>query len=336
MQKCSFRQQQLSIAAIITTLLTTCLSSACGGSSTNVKPDTRTRHNEPHITIHQDATRGDPIVGWAIENGNPSKNTFRASVRFLELSVLGTAEHPSRCAIVIEKLVSQQPDEDPVLDDPVLLDPSAQPAAERSYTIPCSEREKSTRIAWPDVSIVLSGHIDEAGRANQDGGSESDDRWEFVIDEVSKAPRITRLDDPEGSLMWTAPSPSPKPWEIVNRLRPDGRACFSVIQSKNFDRASISCGRAADDFEYAAYHVSGARATPSDVATAVIISSLYRKGQSLALHELGSDGDSKNAFYEGRGLLRALVVTVGCPWCQNEAKKALREYGDWPPRNYDV
>jgi hypothetical protein len=219
MLKQGLPRQQLGSTAITATLLVTCLSSACGGSSTNVKPDTRTRHNEPHITIHQDASQNDPIIGWAVENGNPSKNTFRAMVRFLELSVLGTADHPSRCAIIIEKLVSHEPDEDPMSDDPTDLDfdiGSPQPTAERSYTIPCSEHEKSTQIAWPDGSIVLSGHIAEPSSSeDSDNESASENHWQFVIDGVVQAPRITKFDPPD-SFAWVtspptaAPSP-PKP-----------------------------------------------------------------------------------------------------------------------------
>jgi hypothetical protein len=313
--------------------------SGCGESSTHVKPDARTRHNELHITIHQDANEKDPIVGWAIENGTPSKNTFRASVRFLEWSTLGTADHPSACAIVIEKVISGSPDEVPETDDPTfMVAPDsinlAQPTTEQSYTIPCSERTKSTQILWPRASVAILGHIAQGD--SEDTADDDSTRWHFVIDEIPQAPRVTQLDDPRGSLVWTTPSPSPNPSEVSIRSKTDGLACFSALGARKYDIAASSCGRAADDFDYAANHISGARATPSDVGTLVIVSVLYRKAKSLALHELGRDKDSRDAFEKGGALLRALLVTPGCSWCQSEAKKSLRKYGEWPPHDYEV
>jgi hypothetical protein len=338
MPKHGLLRQSLGSAAITAALLVTSLSSACSAKSADVKPDTRTRNNESHVTIHQDAGQNDPIIGWAVENGNPSKSTFRAIVRFLELSVLGTADHPARCAIIIEKLVSHEPDEDPMSDDPTDLDfdiGSPQPTVERSYTMPCNERAESTRIVWPDGSIILLGHIEHPSDENRNDDSSDSNSWQFVVDEVTQAPKGTQLDDPGGSLMWATPSPSPKPWEVVRRSRADGRNCFSVLHANNYDLAAGSCARAADDFAYAANHVSE-RGTPSDVATLVIVSALYRKTESLALHRLARDSDSKDAFYEGKALLHAIFVTAGCSWCQSEAKKALKNYGEWPPRNDDI
>ena len=333
------RSYRLGLAAVTAMLLSASLLSACGGSSSNIKPDTRTRHNESHITIHQDALEHDPIIGWAVENGTPNKNTLHDEVRFLAWSALNAGAHSSRCVITVSKLVTDQPDEDPMEDDPEMLTigdlGNPKPSLEQAYIIPCSERANSTRIAWPHDAIVLIGHIAEPNTDDSNDDNPGNNRWHFVIEEVTQTPRTTQIDDPRGSLKWATPLPSPKPEEIARRLRPEGRACFSALQTKGYDRAASSCAQAADDFAFASNHVSS-QGAPSDVATLAIVSSLYRKAQSLALHMLGDDTDSKDAFYKGRDLLRAIYVTPGCTWCEKEAKKSLKKYGEWPPRNYDV
>ena len=246
-------------SALVGAIVTACLLSACGRSpSADVKPDTRTRHNEVHITIHQNARHDDPIIGRAVENGSLSKGTFRAVVRFLKLTVLGSV--PSRCAIVIERFVTLDPDEYP--GGPTLSSFStwirmAVPLdlCSSRYWIPCGERDKSTRIAWPDGSIVLLGHIDDWTSEDSDNDGTSDNGWHFVIDEVTQAPRIAQLDDPGGSLEWVTPTPSPGPWEVVRRTKVDGRSCFSALHGGNYGVAASSCERAASDFTYAANHV---------------------------------------------------------------------------------
>lgn len=308
--------------------------------SVALRSDTRVRRNELHITIHQDALEHDPIIGSSVENGVPGESTFRDTVTFVKWSVVDPGELHSRCVITISKIVSDQPDEYPTEDDPLMLTVGAladypKPSLEQAYIIPCTEHSKSTRIAWARDSIVLVGHITEPDSDNSDDDNSSNDGWHFAIDEVLQAPRTTQLDDPGGSLAWATPSPSPKPWEVVNRIRPDGRSCFAALRSKSFGVAASSCGRAADDYAYAMDHISE-RGTLADVATAGIVSSLYRKAQSLAFYRLGNDSDSKDVFNEGKALLHAIFVASGCAWCQSEAKKSLRKYGGWPPRNYDV
>jgi hypothetical protein len=162
-----------------------------------------------YITVHQDAGFNSPIVGWAIENGTPSKNDFLTDARFLELTVLGNAEHPTRCAVIMEHITGTEPDEDPAFDDPGAISDS-DPKTETSYTIPCSESENSTRITWPDGSIVMTGHIEDtssSGSEDDDSNSASDNPWSFHIDEITRAPHTTRF-DPEGSFSLGSPAPS--------------------------------------------------------------------------------------------------------------------------------
>ena len=327
-------------SALVGAIVTAFLLSACGRSpSADVKPDTRTRHNEVHITIHQNARHDDPIIGRAVENGSLSKGTFRAVVRFLKLTVLGSV--PSRCAIVIERFVTLDPDEYPGEDNAELLfdlDPNGEKLAgpvQQPYLIPCGERDKSTRIAWPDGSIVLLGHIDDSTSEDSDNDGTSDNGWHFVIDEVTQAPRIAQLDDPGGSLEWVTPTPSPSPWEVVRRTKVDGRSCFSALHGGNYGVAASSCERAAGDFTYAANHVP-ASGTASEFATLVFVSCVYRKAQSLALHKLGRDSESKDVFDVGKAWLHSIYVTSGCQWCQSAARHSLTKYGAWPPRNDDV
>lgn len=179
---------------------------ACGG------PDTRTRVNETHITIRDRAEQNHPIIGWAVENGTPSKHTFKVTFWFLELSVLGEAIHPSACAIVIEEAASQTPIKDPSTDDSILSDPDAKPRTERSYTVPCSERKRSTRIVWPGNSIVLLGHVSRPITEHESFDSEQEYEevgdWQFGIDEIPQAPRIAEF-DPPGSFTFSTPQVSP-------------------------------------------------------------------------------------------------------------------------------
>jgi hypothetical protein len=181
---------------------------ACGGESKSSDDDTRTRHDELHITIHQDAGYNSPIIGWAVENGTPGDGKLRTDARFLELTVLGNAEHPTNCALAIEHAVTDQLDENPASDDPILIG-DENPKVEHSYTIPCSETPDSTTISWPDGSIVMTGHIDDSSSSEDNEESSSGDNpWSFRIDHIKRAPRITKF-DPEDSFTWGSPSPEP-------------------------------------------------------------------------------------------------------------------------------
>lgn len=73
-----------------------------------------------------------------------------------------------------------------------------------------------------------------------------------------------------------------------------------------------------------------------DLAVSTFVGSVYRKGESLALHKVGDDVGSRAVFYRAKRRLRALYVTPGCAWCRVEAKKALIKYGEWPPVNVSV
>jgi hypothetical protein len=181
---------------------------ACASGSKSGSDDSRTRYNEPHITIHQDAGFDSPIIGWAIENGTPGDGAVRTDARFLELTVLGNANHPTTCAITIEHAITNKLDEDPANDDPVLLGDD-NPTTERSYTIPCSERPNSTEILWPGGTIVMTGHIEDtsSGDDNEDASTDANP-WSFKIDKIDQAPRITKF-DPEDSFSWGTPSPEP-------------------------------------------------------------------------------------------------------------------------------
>src|SRR5580692_4741197 len=79
---------------------------ACRSESKSSDSDDRTRHDEQHITIHQDAGYNSPFIGWAVENGTPSDGKLRTDARFLELTVLGNAEHPTTCSVIIEHAVT--------------------------------------------------------------------------------------------------------------------------------------------------------------------------------------------------------------------------------------
>jgi|GEM_PF-4408709 hypothetical protein len=183
---------------------------ACGGDGRDWSSDSRTRRNEVHITIHQGAGYNDPVIGWAVENGTPSKNDFHTDARFLELTALGNADNPTECAVVIERTVSTQPDEDPSTDDPVLLG-GEDPTTEHSYTIPCSQSVNSTRIVWPDGSIVMTGHIeDAAATVDSEDSSPSENAWSFKIDSITHAPRITKF-DPVGSFKSSRTGPNTAP-----------------------------------------------------------------------------------------------------------------------------
>ena len=180
---------------------------ACGGESSSSSLDNRTRRNEWHITIHQDADSGSPIIGWAIENGNPSKGDVRTNVWFLELTVLGNADHPTNCAVSMEHAVTNQLDEDPILDDPSTIGDD-NPKTERSYTVTCSEKPDSTRISWPGGAIAMTGHVTE--NTSDDSGEQApsnEPRWSFAIDHIQRAPRTTKF-DPEDSFTWPSPQAS--------------------------------------------------------------------------------------------------------------------------------
>jgi hypothetical protein len=166
--------------------------------------DTRTRYNESHITIHQYAGYNDPVIGWATENGTPSEGNVRTSARFLELAVLGNADHPTKCVVSIEHAVTDELDEDPGYDDPTLIGDD-NPKTERSYTILCSESPNSTRISWPDGSIVLTGHI-EGG--SDDETSSGENKWAFTIDHIERSPRTAKF-EPEDSFEGSQPIPEP-------------------------------------------------------------------------------------------------------------------------------
>lgn len=163
----------------------------CGGGGNS---DDRVRHNEPHVTIHQNAVLKGALVGWRVENGNPADNTFKAQTRLLEVDIVGDGMHPTRCVVNIEVGQSAAPDD-------LLLESRT----ESAWLIPCGEGARSTRVASPDDSVVLLGHFNFA--------SDEDERnsaWEFVIDEISQAPRIAEF-EPKGSFTWVTPEPTASP-----------------------------------------------------------------------------------------------------------------------------
>ncbi len=167
------------------------LTAGCGGGS---EPDNRTRHNESHVTIHQNAAMKDAVIGWRVENGNRADKTFRAQTRLLELDVVGDGMKPTRCVLNIEAGQSTSPHD-------FLLDSRT----ESAWLIPCGELPKSTRVASPDESVVLLGHLNFT--SDEDGNNGN---WEFVIDEILQAPRIAEF-EPKGSFSWDTPMPTASP-----------------------------------------------------------------------------------------------------------------------------
>lgn len=190
------------------------LMSGCGssvGTKGNVDDATRVRHNENHLFIHQDADAGDPVVGWSTENGAPSSDGFTDHSRFLELTVLGNADHPRRCVLSIEELYSNEPDEDATAESYLLIGSKRDPKIVRSTEIPCSKDTGSTQLQWQDAAILMNGHLVDAYEqpsGDDDQNVETGERWSFHIDKIRMVPRIARF-DPEGSFVWTSPSASP-------------------------------------------------------------------------------------------------------------------------------
>jgi hypothetical protein len=169
----------------------------CRGHATTPVSDTRTRVNEEHVTIYQDASMNSPIVGMAIENGTPAKGDFRADVRVLELSVLGDVDHASACGVVLERERQTKPSRHP-FDD---LSFSENSTIDRYAAIACSERANSTKLTLADGSIDMTGHVEY-----ETYGDENE--WVYHIDHISRAPRITTFVPPD-SFVWPPPTSTP-------------------------------------------------------------------------------------------------------------------------------
>jgi hypothetical protein len=190
-----------SSAAMVATLFSASLLCGCGGSSSEVKPDRRTRFNEERVTIFQDAFMNSPIVGIVIENGTPSKNDFHADVWVLELSVLGDVDHLSACGVVLERDHQGKPSRHP-FDD---LSFSPNSTIDRYEAVPCSERANSTKLTLVDGSVAMTGHVKYNVHAD-----EEDEDWLYHIDHITRAPRITRF-EPPGSFTWESSPPAQTP-----------------------------------------------------------------------------------------------------------------------------
>lgn len=174
---------------------TTAMLTACSGRAATPASDTRTRFNEEHVTIYQDASMNSPIVGTAIENGTPAKNNFHADVWVLELSVLGDVNHPSACGVVLEHDRQRKPSRYP--GD---LSFSENSTLERYAAIPCSEKPDSTKLGWSDGSVAMTGHVEYKTYGE-------DDEWVYHIDHISRAPRIATF-VPPNAFVWSASATS--------------------------------------------------------------------------------------------------------------------------------
>lgn len=169
---------------------------ACHGQAAPSASDDRTRVNEEHVMIYQDAPANSPIAGIEVENGTPSKNTFRADARVLELSVLGDLNRPTVCAIVIERVRETKP-----LQYPFGNVFGTNAAIERYSTIPCSPTPDSTKVTLPQGPIALTGHVEYAIH-----GELATYDWTYHIDHIVRAPRIAQFDPPDA---FTRPAKSP-------------------------------------------------------------------------------------------------------------------------------
>jgi hypothetical protein len=174
---------------------TTSILTACSGHTTTPASDTRTRVNEKHVTIYQNASMNSPIVGIAIENGTPAKSGFRADTWVLELSVLGDVDHPSACGVVLERGRQTKPSVYPYVD----LSLADNSTIDRYAAIPCSERANSTKLTSADGSIAMTGHVEYKTYGDEN-------EWVYHIDQISRAPRITKFVPPD-SFAWPSSPP---------------------------------------------------------------------------------------------------------------------------------
>lgn len=193
---------------------------ACGSSNsaaTATKPSPGIRVNKLHVSIHQDTQINTPIITVATENGDPNSKHFRNDMRVLELAILGDLEHPAACGIVIEHFTLSTPYSGPM--DDLLIGDNKGGSIEKRGTIACSEKTDSTRLNWPDNSVNMTGHLSYT----RVGDENSDDyEWEYHIDHIQEAPRITAFDPPD-SFTWQTAKP------IVATLpRPGDTAKYSA------------------------------------------------------------------------------------------------------------
>lgn len=190
--------QGLICLRVVGSLVALVLTASC--SHHEPPPDNRTRVNEVHLLIHQDADEKSPIIGWVLENGTPSKGDFHVEVKSLSLTIIGSGDHPDQCVLSIQRYINALPaNDDPELDELdkwwLANDPDsvldAKTTTIGSKIVPCNETPNSFLISWPDVHVALKGRLDQTTGENGEIGP-----WEYHIDTIQEAPKNVEYDPP--------------------------------------------------------------------------------------------------------------------------------------------